>query len=222
MGSSGAAKAPSAAKTKAKTPAPAKTKAPAKKSSRINKPYEPATAYTDELGQRLRDELAVGKSLAEICAPSDMPDELTIRRWLSAPDHPLIPYYAAGREMGYRKMGDDLVKISDGRDPDNDDRVKVERDKLRVNTRQWILTRMLPKVYGDRYVQEITGKDGAALIPEGNTRGLALAVLNIMNEAARTQPDGEGGAAQMLGGMRTIIGLPAQGAAEATDTGAAE
>ena len=45
--------------------------------------------------------------------------------------------------VGARKI-DNLVEISDGKSRDS------QRDRLRVDTRKWILAKMLPKIYGDR------------------------------------------------------------------------
>ncbi len=35
--------------------------------------------------------------------------------------------------------------------------------RLRVDSRKWLLARMLPKLYGDRVVQEHVGRDGGAI-----------------------------------------------------------
>ena len=49
---------------------------------------------------------------------------------------------------------------SDGR-PDN---ALVQQARLRVDTRKWMLSKMLPKRYGDRITQEIVGDGRGALI----------------------------------------------------------
>ena len=51
----------------------------------------------------------------------------------------------------------------------------VQRAKLRVNTRQWVMSRLLPKKYGNRV--EIAHSDGEELIAalqEGRRRALAV------------------------------------------------
>lgn len=183
-------------------------------------PRRPSISYTEEIGARLSQGLAEGLSLRKLCAQPGMPTEYTVRCWVATPDHPVIPHYVAGRDLGYRKMADDILAIADG-DPEDDSLSKVNRAKLQVHTRMWLLARALPKVYGDRVLQEVTGADGAPLVPEGDTRGLALAVLNIMHDAARGQRDAGGEvieastsatASKMLMGMRSIVGLPASGA----------
>src|SRR5258708_21712114 len=34
-----------------------------------------------------------------------------------------------------------------------------------VDARKWLMSKMAPKKYGDKITQEVTGKDGAALVP---------------------------------------------------------
>ncbi|HEX7767713.1 MAG TPA: hypothetical protein VF443_13440, partial [Nitrospira sp.] len=40
----------------------------------------------------------------------------------------------------------------------------VERAKLRVDTRKWALARMMPRKFGDRMTQELTGAGGQELV----------------------------------------------------------
>ena len=54
--------------------------------------------------------------------------------------------------------GDDIITLPDGREFENQ-RV-IARDRLKVDTRKWLLSKMMPKKYGDKISQEITGKDG--------------------------------------------------------------
>jgi Bacteriophage Sf6, terminase small subunit-like len=71
--------------------------------------------------------------------------------------------YARAREVGYHKLADELLDIAD--DATNDfverqnregDTVKVfdaehvQRSRLRVEARKWLLSKALPKVYGDK------------------------------------------------------------------------
>ena len=47
-------------------------------------------------------------------------------------------------------MVDDLLEIADNQGDDGDDRARVNRDRLRVDVRKWILSKLAPKRYGDR------------------------------------------------------------------------
>jgi hypothetical protein len=66
------------------------------------------------------------------------------------------------REIGYHLMAEEIIEISDDATNDYVERAKEEgvqivvdhdhiaRSRLRVETRKWVLARMLPKAYGDR------------------------------------------------------------------------
>ena len=42
----------------------------------------------------------------------------------------------------------------------------TEHRKLKIDARKWVVAKMQPKKYGDKITQELTGKDGAPLIPQ--------------------------------------------------------
>lgn len=132
------------------------------------------SAYTDELAEEICARLADGETLRSICRDDHMPDERRVRSWALDLDHPFSPQYRIAREIGYMQMADDLLDISD--DGSNDWMVRegkdgegtaysvngehISRSKLRVDTRKWLLSKALPKIYGDKIVNEHTGKDG--------------------------------------------------------------
>lgn len=136
------------------------------------------------------EELRKGKSLQAACqivpvAPS--PD--TFLDWVK--DDPLISQcYAQARDVGYKLLADEIVAISDENfttveyDVLDDDgkpvldamgqpvrrSVKaplssdaIARNRLRIDTRKWMLAKMLPKLYGEKVTQEHTGADGGPI-----------------------------------------------------------
>lgn len=135
------------------------------------------TEYTPEIGDRICAALATGMSLRSVCRDDDLPDERSVRRWASDHKHPFSPQYVHARELGYLAMADETLEISD--DGSNDWMAKhgkegeivgyaingeaVARSRLRVDTRKWLLSKCLPKVFGDKVVNEITGKDGGPI-----------------------------------------------------------
>jgi hypothetical protein len=113
--------------------------------------FDPVLA--DEILERLAD----GDSLASICCDEEMPDERSVRRW--ARNHgDFGAKYAVARRLGYEKRADELLEIADDSsadwiDTDDGHRVlngaHVNRARLMIDTRKWLLSKMLPKVYGD-------------------------------------------------------------------------
>ena len=148
-----------------------------KKTNCPPKPKGRPTKYTKELGDYICERLANGESLNAICKGKDMPDERAVRMWALNPDHPFSPSYVRAREIGYLKMADDLSEIADDGSNDWMERTgkdgesvgwtlngeHVQRSRLRVDTRKWLLSKCLPKVFGDRQVNEISGPDGGPI-----------------------------------------------------------
>ena len=67
----------------------------------------------------------------------------TFLLWVSQ-DAQLADNYARAREMGWDKVAEDIIDISD------DTLGDPQRDRLRVDARKWLLSKMLPKKYGDK------------------------------------------------------------------------
>lgn len=115
--------------------------------------------YTEELGQRICELLCEGKTLTRICKENpNLPSDRTVRRWALDAEHPFSPQYTRAREIGYHKMADETVDIADDGTNDvttNDGKMVVNTDviarsRLRVDTRKWLLSKALPKIYGDK------------------------------------------------------------------------
>lgn len=73
--------------------------------------------------------------------------------------------YARARARGYQHLADEIIEISDDSSGDvieteNGPRLDAEfvaRSRLRVDSRKWMLAKMLPKVYGDKIEHEHKG-----------------------------------------------------------------
>ena len=111
--------------------------------------------------------IAVGENLAAICRGKGTPGLRTFWTWLSE-DRALVERYELALTMRAQIFAEELVAIADDRSRDviqtddgpTFDLDHIMRTKLRVNTRQWVMSRLLQRRYGDRVVQEITGADG--------------------------------------------------------------
>jgi hypothetical protein len=174
----------------AKKPAKPKPKPKAKRGAKAPKAVAPPIRYTDEVGAAICERLAAGESLRAICRDPGMPSEKAVRLWALDDKHPFAPHYARARELQLYTWADELFDISD--DGRNDWMEKhdrdgnslgwrlngehVQRSRLRVDTRKWMLARMLPRIYGDKLSTELTGKDGDAIqVEAGPVSDLELA-----------------------------------------------
>jgi hypothetical protein len=149
-----------------------KTKAekPKKEKGKHGRP----SGYSPELADVICWQLAMGKTLTSICEAPGMPDESTVRKWALDQEGEFYPHYARARELGYLKMADDILDIVD--DGRNDwmtirkgdaefevvNREVVDRSKLRFEARRWLLSKALPKLYGDKLDVKTTHEAGAS------------------------------------------------------------
>lgn len=132
--------------------------------------------YTRPLGKAICKMLSRGVTLTSLCKRPLMPREETVLAWASDPDHEFSRQYTRAREVGYIRMGDQILDIADDASKDYRDvvgkdgavikafnREAIERSKLRIDTRKWLLSKALPKVFGDKVALEHTGRDGGPI-----------------------------------------------------------
>lgn len=137
----------------------------AKKKRGLGRP----STYTEARGRAICKLLSEGWTLRQACERLDLKAS-TVRGWVL--DKPSFSaQYARARELGYQTMADELLDVAD--DGRNDwmtitkgdfeyevvNREAVERSKLRVDTRKWLLSKALPKIYGDKL--DVTNKHEA-------------------------------------------------------------
>lgn len=124
-------------------------------------------AYDQAKADRICELLSQGKSLRKAAEAEGM-SHATVLLWVKE-NQAFSDQYARAREIGYQLLADELVDIADDGSNDSyvDDDGKVRTDaevvarsRLRLDTRKWLLSKMLPKVYGDRVHQMLSAPDG--------------------------------------------------------------
>jgi hypothetical protein len=131
--------------------------------------------YTQEIAALICEGLARGMTLREVCKAPDMPGESTVRNWALTDHCGFFAHYAKAREIGYHCMADETIDIADNaandwmeRNGENDQGWQIngehiQRSRLRIDTRKWLLSKALPKIYGDKSSVELSGPDGGAI-----------------------------------------------------------
>ena len=144
-------------------------------------------------------ELQKGRSLENICTTDEgMPTVAGFLKWVNT-EPEVSKDYARAREIGYLMVADEIVALSDKThewvtvqelDPDgnpvfdeagepvlkkvlmplNNDVIAHKR--VQIDTRKWMLSKMLPKIYGDKLTQEHTGANGGPI---------AMAAVDLKN-----------------------------------------
>ena len=146
-----------------------------KKQKRVTKSREAVTEpkkgrptkFTAEIADRICTGLAAGGSLRSLCRADDMPAESTVRGWALNDEGGFSAQYARAREIGYHGLFDEILAIADttregvksvekisGVEVTRAD--MIEHRRLQVDARKWILSKALPKIYGDKIAIEAT------------------------------------------------------------------
>jgi hypothetical protein len=123
--------------------------------------------YTQALADEICDRLADGEPLNVICKTPGMPCFKAVLNWVR--DEKRAPgfgqSYARARSVGYERIADEVLAISDTDclGPNGYvDNAAVQRARLMVESRKWMLSKMLPKIYGDKI--ELSGDANAPLL----------------------------------------------------------
>lgn len=69
-------------------------------------------------------------------------------------DEELGKKYARAKLAGLERMADEILEISDAREDDE----AVQRARLRVDSRKWLLSKLAPRKYGEKL--NVSGADG--------------------------------------------------------------
>jgi hypothetical protein len=113
--------------------------------------------------------IAQGKSARAMCIEAGI-SQRVLWNWL-ANDEELMQQYARAKEIGLDYMAEDMLDIADDgsndwmekNDPNNPgydfNGEHVQRSRLRVDARKWYLSKLAPKKYGDKIVNEHQGGD---------------------------------------------------------------
>ena len=132
--------------------------------------------FTQDMADKICALIAEGQSLREICRNDEMPGKSTVFQWLQK-NVAFADQYAQAREVQAEHWAGEILEIAD--DGTNDwierqnrdgttyteiDHEHVTRSRLRVDSRKWLMSKLLPKKYGDRVDLTHTGKDGGPIV----------------------------------------------------------
>jgi hypothetical protein len=133
-------------------------------------------------------EIANGMSLRAACEPEGRPTPATFLEWMQV-DIELAKQYARAREDQADFYADEVVEISDTEEDPN-------RARVRIDARKWAAGKRKPKVYGDKILNEITGKDGEAIEvrdPTADARRVAFMLARAATKASKVAEDAQNG-----------------------------
>lgn len=108
--------------------------------------------YTTELGDDICELIATTEMSLHKIAKKFNVSPSSIFKWLSE-NSEFSDKYARAKEMQAELFASQIIDIADERSNDSDPEngnVYVQRDRLRVDSRKWIVSKLLPKKYGDK------------------------------------------------------------------------
>lgn len=135
-----------------------------KKKYRYTKKTGRPTSYKPKLGKEICARIAEGESVRSIVKDEGMPSATTIFNWLLDEDKKeFLVQYETARNIQAENMFEELLEIADDSKSDIEIRVNadgeeyevankeyVQRSRLRVDTRKWYLSKVLPKKFGEK------------------------------------------------------------------------
>ena len=132
-------------------------------------------AFNQETADKVCERLAAGESLNAICKEDGFPAESTVRRWAMLDVEGFAANYTRARELQAHYLADQIITISDTTLEGEETTIKADGSretkigdmlghrKLQVDSRKWYLSKVLPKVYGDKMETTHKGSVGVTM-----------------------------------------------------------
>lgn len=161
--------------------------------------------FSQTVADQICGRMAEGETLRQVCRDPAMPARSTVYRWLSK-ESLFSDQYAQARELLVEAWADEIIDIADdgttdyitkvgrnGAEYEAVDQEHIQRSRLRVDARRWLLSKLNPGQYGDHMEVEHTGAldHRHSITDEETVRRLALFLLE---SPAGTVIDGEAAA----------------------------
>lgn len=121
-------------------------------------------------------EIEKGRALRNVLKDENMPSTSTFYQWLEN-NTDKAKQYARATEVRADIIFDDILSIADENTNDtyvNDNGFEVvnndviQRSRLRIDARKWVLSKLNPKKYGDKIQTEHSGEITTNVISLGN------------------------------------------------------
>jgi len=111
--------------------------------------------YTVKLGLAICERIASGETLANVCAGPNMPNRVTVYRWVVG-DEKFCNLYTRAREQCADAWFDEALRVSEAADSNGDPKF-VPGSRLYVDTLKWAAAKLRPRSYSDKLQLEHSG-----------------------------------------------------------------
>jgi hypothetical protein len=117
------------------------------------------TTYTPELADRICELVETGTPLSRVCKMEGFPTAGTVYRWLRV--YPEFEEnYSRSKRTQLEMLAEEMLEIADDESQDRGNSTKVNRDRVKIDTRKFLLERLLPEKFGNKMRNEISGPNG--------------------------------------------------------------
>jgi len=139
--------------------------------------------YSEELTTTICNRIAQGESLVDICKTPGIPHYITVIRWLAEEDkRTFATKYARAREAQADVMDAQILRIAEQCTPES-----ANADRVKLVALQWRASRLAPKKYGDRVLNEHVGPDGGPLQVERIERTIVDPAVTAIDVTAKSE-----------------------------------
>jgi hypothetical protein len=122
------------------------------KSHKAKAPTKPGSQDRADLAKKVLEGMHGGLSCFKACQAAGVPHS-TFIGWVNV-DPELADRYTRAREDLIERMAQEVLELSDvdvGLQPDGKrDWAAVQKHRLQVDTRKWLLSKLAPKKFGDK------------------------------------------------------------------------
>lgn len=141
------------------------------------------TKYTKQLADKICSELALGFSMRTVSGNTWSPSMATIFSWLRTKPQ-FLEQYEKAKQESTDAMAEDIMDIADNGTNDWEEKERadgsiyialnnehIQRSRLRVDTRKWLMAKMKPKKYGEKVDVTTDGEKiqaGVVILPAKN------------------------------------------------------
>lgn len=117
------------------------------------------TTYTPELADAICEKVETGTPLSRVCKMEGFPTAATVYRWLR--EYPeFLDKYSVSKRVQLEMLAEEMLELADDDSEDRGNSTRVNRARVQIDTRKFILERLLPEKFGNKMRNEISGPNG--------------------------------------------------------------
>ena len=166
---------------------------------------------TPEVCDEIIERLSNGETLSQMCREPGMPKRTTVLKWRDK-NPQFADRYARARRDQMETWSDEIIEISDngttdyitkvgrnGVEHEAVDQEHIQRSRLRVDTRKFLMAKIAPHLFGDRLAVEHTGGMIVKHELSDRERMRRMALFLMEDQAAGTVIEHDAGAMNEAG-----------------------